>query len=68
VRGFSRSLRPFLQVGVGLFIVVVLGEIGQSLGRWIGVPPFVVFVAVVVAAVFVARSTCSFVASRNFLK
>ena len=53
LRGFFRSLRPFLQVGVGVFIFVVLGEVGQSLGRRTGVPLFMVLVAAIVAAVFV---------------
>ena len=53
MRGFFRSPRPFLQVGVGVFIFVVLGEVGQSLGRRTGVPVFMVFVAAIVAAVFV---------------
>jgi len=55
MRGFFRSLRPFLQVGVGLFIFVVLGEVGQSLGRRTGLPLFVAFFVTALYLLFRGR-------------
>lgn len=51
--GFLRSLQPFLRFGVGLFALALLGGLVQLVSQWVGVPLFVLFVAVGVAGVLV---------------
>ena len=55
-RGMPRFLRLFLHFCLGLFILAVLGRLGQTLSPWLGVPPTTVFMSLGVIAALLAAA------------
>jgi len=64
MRGFFRSLEPFLRIGLGLFVLAVIGALAQIASHWIPLPLFVVLEAVGVIAVL----TMALIVGIAFLK
>ena len=54
MRSFFEGLRPFVRLGLGLFVLALLGELATRAAHWLGVPPGLLVVGVMVIVGVVA--------------